>query len=100
MENIGKLVKLCIRDNKEKKDWMERTGKVLKEEGIKKGNGSKNLIGSGAIESAHRNVLHKRLKQPGQRWSKKGLQNMINLRVLNKSGHWNMVGEYLGKIAA
>ena len=23
---------------------------------------------------------------------------MINLRVLNKSGHWNMVGEYLGKI--
>ena len=32
--------------------------------------------------------------------SKKGLQNMINLPRLNKSGHWNMVGEYLGQIAA
>ncbi len=124
MENIGKLVKLWIKGNKEKKDWMEKTGKILKEEGIKKARerveklviktkpqieqkqkldtcldrnesymdypefrNKGYLIGSGAIESAHRNVLHKRLKQPGQRWSKKGLQNIINLRVLNKSGH-------------
>ncbi len=36
MENIGKLVKLCIKGNKEKKDWMEKTGKILKEYGIKK----------------------------------------------------------------
>ena len=30
------------------------------------------LIGSGAIESAHRTVIQKRMKQSGQRWSKRG----------------------------
>lgn len=137
MENIAKLAKLCIKDEKKKTIWLEQMRKTLKEKGYEKAielinelnintkakkkqkeklmgymrrnqnymdypnyisNGY--LIGSGAIESAHRNVLHKRLKQPGQRWSKKGLQNMINLRVLNKSGHWNSIGKFLGKIAA
>ena len=40
------------------------------------------LIGSGAIESAHRTVLQKRMKLSGQRWSQIGAQNMINLRVV------------------
>lgn len=31
------------------------------------------LIGSGAIESAHRHVLQQRLKLSGQRWTKPGL---------------------------
>lgn len=49
------------------------------------------LIGSGAIESAHRTVLQKRMKQSGQRWSKRGLRNMIKLRSANMSGYWNEV---------
>ncbi len=57
------------------------------------------LIGSGAIEAAHRNVLQKRMKLSGQRWSMEGLQNMINLRVLNKSGHWDIITDYLRRVA-
>jgi hypothetical protein len=49
------------------------------------------LIGSGPIESAHRVILQKRLKQSGQRWSKKGAQNVINLRIQHKNGLWNNV---------
>jgi len=46
------------------------------------------IIGSGAIESAHRTIIQKRMKLSGQRWSKKGAQNMLNLRVLNKNQQW------------
>ncbi len=49
------------------------------------------LIGSGAIESAHRTVLQKRLKQSGQRWSKKGMSNMIKLRSASMSGYWSEI---------
>tara|TARA_R110002049_G_C9063769_1_gene554388 strand:+ start:346 stop:1239 length:894 start_codon:yes stop_codon:yes gene_type:complete len=57
------------------------------------------LIGSGAIESAHKDVLQKRLKLPGQRWTKKGLQQMAQLRVVYKSGKWNRIVD-LSKNAA
>ena len=40
------------------------------------------LIGSGAIESAHRTVMQRRLKRSGQRWSIKGTQRVLNLRVV------------------
>lgn len=49
------------------------------------------LIGSGAIESAHRTVVQKRMKQSGQRWSLKGAQNMLNLRVIRKNLQWNKI---------
>ena len=49
------------------------------------------LIGSGAIESAHKDVLQKRLKLSGQRWTKKGLQQVAQLRVAYKSGKWNQI---------
>ena len=49
------------------------------------------LIGSGAIESAHRTVLQKRMKLSGQRWSKRGMSNMIKLRTASMSGHWDKV---------
>ncbi|MEO8764779.1 MAG: hypothetical protein ABI416_10850 [Ginsengibacter sp.] len=35
------------------------------------------IIGSGAIESAHRTVIQKRMKLSGQRWSKCGAQNIL-----------------------
>jgi Uncharacterised protein family (UPF0236) len=49
------------------------------------------IIGSGAIESAHRKVIHKRMKQSGQRWSKQGAQHMLNLRVINCNQQWEKV---------
>lgn len=49
------------------------------------------LIGSGAIESAHRTVVQKRMKQAGQRWSISGARHMLTLRVLNKNQQWNKI---------
>lgn len=49
------------------------------------------IIGSGAIESAHRTIVQKRLKLSGQRWTKSGAQNMLNLRVTHMNGQWNKV---------
>ncbi len=51
------------------------------------------IIGSGAIESAHRTVIQKRMKLSRQRWSKKGAQNMLNLRVINKNQQWSKIVE-------
>jgi len=60
------------------------------------------MIGSGAIESAHREVIQQRLKRSGQRWSKPGAQQIAQLRVAKKSNHWQKVVSIAqhGKIAA
>lgn len=57
------------------------------------------IIGSGAIESAHKDVLQKRLKLSGQRWTKKGLQQMAQLRVIYKSGKWEQIKQLCKKAA-
>jgi hypothetical protein len=57
-------------------------------------------IGSGAIEAAHRNVIQKRLKLSGQRWTKKGAQNVLNLKVCYMSGRWDKVVELIRNTAA
>ena len=49
------------------------------------------IIGSGAIESAHRTVVQKRMKLSGQRWSKNGAQNMLNLRVVSMNERWHKI---------
>jgi hypothetical protein len=51
------------------------------------------ITGSGTIKSAHRIVIQKRMKLSGQRWSKKGAQNMLNLRVMNKNQQWRKIIE-------
>lgn len=53
------------------------------------------LIGSGPIESAHRHLIQKRLKQSGQRWSKQGAQQIANLRVAHKSNEWDRVVDFI-----
>jgi len=60
------------------------------------------FIGSGAIESAHRNVIQKRMKLSGQRWSMEGAQAMLQLRVTKKSANWAKVIDIIrtGKSAA
>ena len=59
------------------------------------------IIGSGAIESAHRTVVQRRMKQSGQRWSTKGAQHMLDLRVTKMNGQWAQVIQLAkyGKIA-
>ena len=49
------------------------------------------LIGSGPIEAAHRDVIQKRLKLSGQRWTMKGAQQIANLRTYLKSNRWDRV---------
>jgi Uncharacterised protein family (UPF0236) len=49
------------------------------------------IIGSGAIESAHRTVVQKRMKLSGQRWSAIGAQNMLHLRVASMNGRWDKI---------
>lgn len=49
------------------------------------------IIGSGAIESAHRTVVQRRMKLSGQRWGKKGAQHMLNLRVIYMNGQWDKI---------
>jgi hypothetical protein len=49
------------------------------------------LIGSGAIEAAHRHVIGHRLKLSGQRWTKQGAQQIANLRVAKKSNQWHKI---------
>lgn len=53
------------------------------------------LIGSGAIESAHRNVVQQRLKLSGQKWSIEGAQQLVNLRALKKSNQWNILTQLI-----
>ena len=49
------------------------------------------IIGSGAIEPAHRTVVQKRLKLSGQRWTKAGAQNRLQLRVTKMNNQWGEV---------
>lgn len=58
------------------------------------------LIGSGAMEAAHKNVLQHRLKLSGQRWTMDGLQQMTQLRVVYKSNKWDRIKEFTIKKAA
>ena len=51
------------------------------------------IIASGAIESAHRTGIQERMKLSGQRWSMKGAQNILNLRVINKNNQWSKIIE-------
>jgi hypothetical protein len=39
-------------------------------------------MGSGAVESAHKQVIHARLRQAGMRWSEAGARRLLALRLL------------------
>jgi hypothetical protein len=58
------------------------------------------LIGSGAIESAHRTVIQERCKKSGQVWSEDGLQKMLNLRVCYMNNDIGHIKKMATKMAA
>ncbi|MCP4054853.1 MAG: hypothetical protein GY739_17785 [Mesoflavibacter sp.] len=92
-------VKATLKVKKTKKNLMQYLQnnkkrmlyKTFKEKGL--------LIGSGAIESAHRHVLQQRLKLSGQRWTKPGIQQLANLRVAYKSNEWGEIVELVKNVA-
>ena len=49
------------------------------------------LTGSGAIESANRNIIQKRMKLSGQRWTIQGAKQMLNLRTCYKSDKQSLI---------
>lgn len=57
------------------------------------------LIGSGAMEAAHRHVIQHRMKLSGQRWPIQGAQKIENLRVTYKNNQWNHIIELTKKAA-
>lgn len=57
------------------------------------------LIGSGAIEAAHRHVIQQRMKLSGQRWTIKGAQQIANLRIAYKSNQWCKVHQIINHAA-
>ena len=46
------------------------------------------FVGSGAIESANKLIVQRRLKQPGMRWSVEGAQAVLSLRAKVESNLW------------
>lgn len=45
-------------------------------------------IGSGAVESAHKQVVHARFRQAGMRWSEAGARRLLALRLLLLNDDW------------
>jgi hypothetical protein len=48
-------------------------------------------IGSGAVESAHKQVIHARLRQAGMRWSEAGARRLLALRLLLLNDSWTLL---------
>lgn len=57
-------------------------------------------IGSGCVESAHRQIVHVRMRQAGMRWSVRGARHMIALREALVSRRWSDVEDLCGLKAA
>ena len=47
------------------------------------------FVGSGAIESANKVILQRRLKQAGMRWNVPCAQSVLSLRAKVESGRWD-----------
>jgi hypothetical protein len=58
--------------------YSENAGRMRYHEYLRLGYG----IGSGAVESAHKQVVHARLRQAGMRWSEAGARRLLALRLL------------------
>jgi hypothetical protein len=50
-------------------------------------------IGSGSVESSHKQVVHARLRQAGMRWSPAGARRLLALRLLLLNGNWAMADQ-------
>ena len=67
--------------------YSENAGRMRYDEYIRLGYG----IGSGAVESAHKQVIHARLRQAGMRWSEAGARRLLALRLLLLNDNWTLL---------
>jgi hypothetical protein len=81
LEKLPKQKKTLAKRNRLLNYYKQNKDRMQYHKYLKKGL----LIGSGAIESAHKDVLQQRLKLSGQRWTMQGFQQMAQLRVVYKS---------------
>ena len=65
--------------------YSENAGRMRYDEYLRLGYG----IGSGAVESAHKQVIHARLRQAGMRWSEAGARRLLALRLLLLNDNWS-----------
>ena len=67
--------------------YSENAGRMRYDEYLRLGYG----IGSGAVESAHKQVVHARLRQAGMRWSEVGARRLLALRLLLLNNNWALL---------
>ncbi len=67
--------------------YSENAGRMRYDEYLRLGYG----IGSGAVESAHKQVVHARLRQAGMRWSEAGARRLLALRLLLLNDDWALL---------
>jgi len=65
--------------------YSENAGRMRYAEYLRLGYG----IGSGAVESAHKQVVHARFRQAGMRWSEAGARRLLALRLLLLNHDWS-----------
>jgi len=67
--------------------YSEHAGRMRYDQYLRLGYG----IGSGAVESAHKQVVHARFRQAGMRWSEAGARRLLALRLLLLNGNWALL---------
>jgi hypothetical protein len=67
--------------------YSENAGRMRYDEYLRLGYG----IGSGAVESAHKQVVHARFRQAGMRWSEAGARRLLALRLLLLNENWALL---------
>lgn len=67
--------------------YTENAGRMRYDEYLRLGYG----IGSGAVESAHKQVVHARFRQAGMRWSEAGARRLLALRLLVLNDNWALL---------
>src|SRR5216684_4476112 len=67
--------------------YSEHAGRMRYDEYLRFGYG----IGSGAVESAHKQVVQARFRQAGMRWSEAGARRLLALRLLLLNDNWALL---------
>jgi len=67
--------------------YSEHAGRMRYDEYLRLGYG----IGSGAVESAHKQVIQARFRQAGMRWSEAGARRLLALRLLLLNDTWALL---------
>jgi hypothetical protein len=52
-------------------------------------------MGTGMVEGSCKFVVQSRFKRPGSRWSREGLERMLDLKLLRLNRHWELLWPHL-----